>query len=333
LPPETDAIIEEVLSREPPELITGETGFANSSGREIWYESISPEGAAKGVVLLLMGSGGDGLGWPARFVSSFVNAGYQTIRYDHRGTGMSDGVKDWDRRNPYTLTDMAGDAIAVLDANGVQAAHLIGLSMGGMIAQEVAAQAPDRVASLTLLMTSGYVGDPELPGLSTRHFLRSVVKALPLLRYRLLGGERNLIKERIAKQVTAMGYAGLDIRQIAEAVLYDLRRRRGINLRGVIQHVAAVSLSGSRYEKLKALNLGALVIHGTADPIFPIAHGKKLVATIPAAEGLWLDGVGHGIPVPDMDALESHILAYLERTRAREATVFQGPAGRSTGAG
>lgn len=143
---------------------------------------------------------------------------------------------------------MAGDAVVVLDALEIQKVHCAGLSMGGIIAQEIAIHHPDRVASLTLMMTSGYVGDPELPELTSRYFLDYIVKGLPLLKYRLLGGEKNLIKERIAKQLLVVGDDGLDIKEIAEVVLYDLRKRRGINLQAAFQHQAAVSISGSRYE-------------------------------------------------------------------------------------
>jgi pimeloyl-ACP methyl ester carboxylesterase len=302
LPPDTDAIIDEVISSELPEIIGGETGFASSGGLSIWYERISLEGSPKGVVLLLLGMGGDALFWPPKFVRGFLEAGYQVIRYDHRGTGMSDWVESWDRRNPYAVADMAGDVVAVLDALRVERAHLVGLSMGGMVAQEVAIQQPARVASLTLMMTSGFVGDPDLPGLSTRYLLGSALKGLPILKYRLLGGEKNLIKEHIAKHV----------RERAVVVLYGLRQRRGINLRGARQHLMAVTISGSRYEKLKTLHVPTLIIHGTADQMMPVEHGQKLAATIPNAKALWLEGLGHVFPVPDLAKLIKNITHHLE---------------------
>lgn len=312
LPPETDAIIDDVLNSELPEVVVGETGFASSAGLNIWYESISPQGLPRGTVLLLMGSGGDALIWPPGFVRAFVDAGYQVVRYDQRGTGASDWVEDWDRQNPYSVADMAGDVVAVLDALGIERAHLVGLSMGGMIAQEVAIGYPDRVASLTLMMTSGYVGDPDLPqGPTTRYLLSSLVKGVPLLKYRLIGGEKNLVKERIAKQVSMIGYEGLDIRETAEVVLYDLRNRRGINTRGAFQHMTAVAVSGSRYEGLRRIDVPTLVIHGTTDQFIPVEHGRKLVEIIPEAKGLWLEGVGHVFPVPDMDALLENILSHI----------------------
>ena len=319
LPPGTDAIIDDVLRGELPELITGQTGYVQSDGRDIWYECLPPAGPDRGTVLLLVGLGGDGFNWPPAFLRAFVEGGYRTIRYDHRGTGMSDWVKEWDRRNPYSLRDMAGDAVAVLDVLGIESAHLVGLSMGGMITQEIAIHYPDHVASLTLMMTSGHVADPELPGPSSRFFINNVAAGLPLLKYRLMGGERNLIKERIAKMVAALGEPEVDVRETAELVLYDLRRRRGINTRALFQHWTAINLSGSRYEGLKGVTAPTLVIHGTADQLLPVEHGQKLAATIPNARGVWLQNVGHVFPPPDAEMVFGTILTHLETVTPRPA--------------
>jgi pimeloyl-ACP methyl ester carboxylesterase len=309
LPSETDAIIDEVLNRELPEQIVGEAGFASSAGLNIWYEGILPKGTPKGTVLLIMSNGGDGFFWPPSFMQAFVAAGYQLIRYDHRGTGMSDWVEEWDRQNPYSLVDMAGDAVTVLDALEVQEAHLVGVSLGGMVAQEVAINHPDRVASLTLIMASGDVGDPDLPSLSTRYLLESILKKLPLLKYRILGGEKNLIKERVAGYISLLDDDGLDIQEIAEVILYDRRNRRGMNARAAFQHIMAVIGSGSRYEKLRALDMPTLVIHGKDDQLLPIEHGEKLVDIIPNAKGLWVDDMGHVFPLPK--ALTKDILSHI----------------------
>jgi pimeloyl-ACP methyl ester carboxylesterase len=231
---------------------------------------------------------------------------------------MSDWLENWDRSNPYSLADMAGDVVAVLDALQVERAHLVGLSMGGMVAQEVAIQQPSRAASLTLMMTSGFVGDPDLPGLSTRYLLGSALKGLPILKYRLLGGEKNLIKEHIAKHVAALGYDELDVRERAVVVLYGLRQRRGINLRGARQHLTAVTISGSRYEKLKTLHVPTLVVHGTADQMMPVEHGQKLAATIPNAKALWLEGLGHVFPMPDLAKLIKNITDHFEAAEQEE---------------
>jgi pimeloyl-ACP methyl ester carboxylesterase len=316
LPAETDAILDAVLARDLPELVTGESGFAAAREALIWYERIRPQSPAKGAILLLMGMGGDALMWPPRFVRAMAEAGYEVVRYDHRDTGLSSRVDRWDRKAPYTVADMAGDAVAVLDALGIKQAHLIGLSLGGMVAQEVAIQQPQRVTSLALLMTSGYIGDPELPGPTSRYFLGALLRSLPLLKYRLAGGERNLIKEAIAKAMVAYGAERVDIEELAERVLYNLRKRGGVNLRAALRHQAAISHAGSRYEGLQRVDVPALVVHGTADELIPVEHAQKLAATLPEARALWLDGVGHGFP-PDEERLLEHLLAHLDRAAAR----------------
>jgi pimeloyl-ACP methyl ester carboxylesterase len=315
LPPETDEIIDGVSQSELPEFVTGSTGYASSDGLRIWYESIPPQGPPKGTILLIMSNAGDALEWPPKFVRAFVDSGYRVVRYDHRGTGMSDWVEDWDRKKPYSIADMAGDAAAVLDSLKIEQAHVIGLSLGGMVAQELAINHPGRVASLTLMATSGYIGDPDLPNLSSRYFLTSLVKGLPLLKYRIAGGEKNLIKERIAKTIVFLGYEGLDIKEIAELVIYDLRKRRGLNLKAVFQHQVAVTNSGSRYARLKSVDAPTLVIHGTADQLIPVEHGKKLVDLIPNAQGLWLKNVGHAFLFQKMGVVNGRILAHMEEAR------------------
>ena len=312
LPAETDAIIDEVLNNELPELFAGKTGVATSDGLDIWYESISPEKQSKGTVLLNIGMGASALDWPKKFVREFVDAGYQVIRYDQRGTGMSDWVVDWDSENPYSLADMAEDAVAVLDALEINEAHIVGLSMGGMIAQEIAINHPDRVTTLTLMLTTGYAIDPELPGLSSSYFISSMVQAVPLLKYRIVGGEKNLIMGRIAKTIGGLGYEELDIKEIAETVLYDLRKRKGFNMKGVFQHKKAVEITPSRYDKLKMIDIPTLVIHGTDDQFMPIEHGMKLVEIIPKAKGLWIDGMGHIFPFPNMSEIMNNILLHFD---------------------
>ena len=325
LPANTDSILDRVLGADLPEVVSGKTGFASAGQLKIWYESISPEGPLKGTVLLISALGGHALEWSPTIVRSIVQAGYQVIRYDQRGTGLSDWIPGWNRKDPYSITDMAGDVLAILDLLEVQKTHIVGLSMGGMIAQEVAIQHPERVASLVLLMTSGFIGDPDLPGPGPRFFLTSIVNGVLLLKYHVMGGEKNLIRERILKQISAGGLEGLDIQEMAEVFLYDLRKRRGTNIRAIFQHQTAVLISGSRYEKLKTLTMPTLVIHGTADPLIPVEHGKKLVEAIPNARGLWLEGVGHVFPVPDMDLLMKSIVSHLEDHQFPSASPTDNP--------
>jgi pimeloyl-ACP methyl ester carboxylesterase len=259
-----------------------------------------------------MGISNDALGWPQKFINAFVDSGYQVICYDHRGTGLSDWVKKWNSKNPYSLADMADDGIAVMDALGIEKAHIIGISMGGMIAQELAINHTDRVVSLTSMMSSGYIEDPELPKISS-HIALELIKTA--LKYGIIGGEKNMIKLHLASRIILMGNATYDLnaKEIAEQVLYNTRKRNGYNSNVSQQHQAAVRLSGSRYEKLKMLNIPTLVIHGTSDPFIPIEHGMKCASVIPNACSLWLQGMGHDIPENLTDTIVVKIIANFKR--------------------
>lgn len=300
---ETLRIIDETLNEELPELIKGKTGFVLSNNVKIWYELISPTTPAKGVVCLLMSNAADGLMWPPSFINRFTSAGFEVLRFDYRGTGQSDWIPNWSNENAYSLSDMATDVKSILDALDISRVHLFGFSLGGMIAQEVAINYPDKVLSLTLLMTTGDATDSSMKVFSLKPFIRSFINSIPIMKYRIMGGERNLIIERILKMKLVLDDNSFDVKETAQQVLYDLRKRKGINIKAVFQHFRAVAISGSRYDKLKSLKLPALIIHGTNDEMFPLEHGKKLVELIPNAKFIWLDGVGHMFPIPNMDAV------------------------------
>jgi len=312
MPPDTGSLITKVLESPLPELVKGKKGFAKSHGLNIWYESITPERPAKGVVLLIMGISNDALGWPRQFIAALVDSGYQVIRYDHRGTGESDWVKDWNSKHPYALADMADDGVAVLNSLGIQKANVVGISMGGMIAQELAINHPERVATLNSIMSSGYIEDPALPPISSAVAWNLVKVAL---KYGIIGTDRNMIKMHIASRIILRGKANyqLDTKELAEQVLYDIRKRKGYNSDVSRQHQAAVFLSGSRYDQLKQLSMPTLVVHGTEDPFIPIAHGKKCAAIIPKADSLWVENMGHDLPGYLTGTLTKALIANFQR--------------------
>jgi pimeloyl-ACP methyl ester carboxylesterase len=132
-------IIDETLNEELPELVRGKTGFAVSNNVRIWYELIPPTTTSiKGTICLLMSNAADALMWPPSFINQFTSAGFQVIRLDYRGTGLSDWMSNWNKNNAYSLFDMAKDVIAVIDTLHISRVHLFGFSLGGMIAQEMA---------------------------------------------------------------------------------------------------------------------------------------------------------------------------------------------------
>jgi len=295
LPDSTDQIITETIKNPLPELVTGKTGYANSDEIKIWYEVISPKVESKGVVLLIMGISNDALGWPPKFINSFVDEGYQVIRYDHRGTGLSDWLEDYDSAKAYSLSDMASDAISVLDTLKIERANIIGVSMGGMIAQQLAINHPQRVHSLTSIMSSGNIMDQKVPPISTQVAYDLIKVAI---KYSIFSSEKNMIKLHLSSRMILMGEAShsLNVRELSEQVLYNIRKRNGYNPKVSKQHQEAVSKSGSRYDKLKVLNIPTLIIHGKDDPFIPIEHGEKCVNSVPNADSLWIDNMGHDIP-------------------------------------
>jgi pimeloyl-ACP methyl ester carboxylesterase len=312
LPPGTDRTIARIRSGSVTGVVTGESGYAQSGEVRIWYESIAPLDAEKGVVLLNIALGASSLYWPPTFLRALSAAGYRVVRYDQRGTGASSRMPDWTRQHPYSLVDMASDAIAVLDKLRIARAHMLGLSLGGFIAQEIAIGYPERVQSLTLLSTSADPTDASMPGPRTWPLIKSAIAGLPLLRYRLLGGETNLVRELLAGLVAQGGDDPVDVEEWTRIVLYDHRERGGFNLRALRQHQVAVAVTRSRYSLLGTITAPTLVIHGADDTFLPIEHGRRLAAAIPSASGMWLEDAGHPFPYPDMRAVTSAITDHLD---------------------
>ncbi len=261
-----------------------------------------------------MGISNDALGWPRSFLNGFVKSGYRVIRYDHRGTGLSDWVEDWSSENPYSLTDMAADGIAVMDAVGIEKAHILGISMGGMISQELAIHYPERVTTLTSVMSSCRIEDPNIPPISSEVAWELIKVSL---KYGLIGGEKNIVKLHLASRIILMDDTShdLDIKGIAQRVLYNLRNRNGYNSAASRQHQAAVRQSDSRYGPLRELKAPTLIIHGTSDPFIPIEHGKKCTEMIPNADTLWIEGMGHDIPDRFVETVVKNIITFFAVAR------------------
>jgi pimeloyl-ACP methyl ester carboxylesterase len=313
IPIELQMVIDDVVSAEVPEVVLGSSGFATAGTIRLWYEDLTPPVPDVGTVLLLIGAGADALMWPRPFVDRLLGGGYRVVRYDQRETGLSDRIAGWQRNDPYTVRDLAEDAVAVLDHLEIDRAHIIGLSLGGMVAQEIAIRHPVRVASLVLMSTSPGVTDESLPSLSTRYVVGSAWAALPLLRYTIAGGEANLVAAVVAKMLTAgLRPRADEVRDLSQHVIYNLRKRRGINLIAAYHHQVAAAAAPPRSVELAQLRVPTLVVHGDADPILPVEHGRRLASTIPGARGIWLEGVGHAFPYPDWEDVTDSIVDHLQ---------------------
>lgn len=311
IPAETDQVIDEVLAENNlPKFVAGKTGLAKSGDINIWYESMMPEGTPKGTILLVMGYGTTILGWPAHFYQPLVDAGYHVVRYDNRGLGMSDWMKKWDKKNPYTLEDMAKDGMAVLDALDVEKAHIIGVSMGGMIAQRMAISHAERVLTLTSIMSSGYMGDPSLPPVA-KSFQHNLVRMT--LKYLIRSNSRKAAKFSVGIRMALRGDGPYEVnlKDAVQKALYERHKRRGSNPKVRDQHGAAIAASGSRLQELKHLDLPILVVHGKSDPLVIFPHGEKSASMMPNAKTLWIEGMGHDMPEIYMEEIHEAILKNL----------------------
>lgn len=299
------------------DILRGSCGIAKHDGVEIWYETFTPRNHPKGAVLLVMGIGSDALVWPDAFILPFIDAGYLTIRFDHRGLGLSDRMADWRYTQAYTFDEMAGDGMAIIAALGLEKVHLVGVSMGGMIAQTMAIKYPCRVRSLTSIMSTGFYKDSELPSVSLK-FLLGVMRIA--LRYGLRRTEENIINMQIAGRTLLRGasLAESEVEEMVAKTFYKLRKRNGYNVKAGLQHYVAMVRSGSRLDALKQLSTPALVIHGKADPLVPLEHGLKCARIIPDAEALWIDGLGHDLPDAASNLMTRRIVAWFQHLEMKD---------------
>ena len=309
LPEDTLKTIEKVMDEPLPELVKGETGFAVSGNWKVWYERISPNGSPKGTILLVMGAANDALAWPQRFISAFTDAGYQVVRYDHRGTGLTVKLKG---KKSYTLKDMALDPVAILDSLNIQKAHFVGASMGGMVSQLVAINHPERTASLTSIMSSANLFDTVLPTPSPK-ILPKMISAV--IKHGIFSGKKGKVKLQLVHKKILMGEAtgDISIRPIAQSALYTIEKHNGYHFSAGRLHQKAIEGAESRYNALSKIKIPVLVVHGKQDPVIPIAHGKKMAGIIPNSDSLWLDNMGHDLPDALIDSLCGRIMENFSR--------------------
>jgi len=295
-------------------------GEAAINGIKLTYEDKGPRDAP--AILLVMGLGGQLTLWPDEFVDALVAHGFRTIRYDNRDVGLSTRfesagvpnlkwmfVKSMLRlpvRPAYTLADMAADGIALLDHLGIAKAHVVGASMGGMISQHIAARYPDRVLSLTSIMST--TGNPRLP--------RAQKEAMAVLANRPMSGDpEDMIaySVRAARVIGSPGYPAAEER-LQRRVRHDFER--GWYPQGVARQMAAIVADGDRRAMLKTIVAPTLVIHGEADPLVPIAGGKDTAVSIPGARLMTIPGMGHDLPLALVDTLADAVAGHARELAA-----------------
>jgi pimeloyl-ACP methyl ester carboxylesterase len=252
-------------------------------------------------ILLIMGIGASMLWWEEDFCWMLAGAGRFVIRYDHRDTGRS--VTYEPGRPEYTGADLTADAVGVLDGFGIPAAHLVGVSAGGGIAQEVALDSADRVLSLILISTSPATpSDHDLPP-PTPEFGRFVATA------EVDRSNPDSVIEYLVdySRILAGGERAFDETRVRELVRRDIERARDF---AAVQNHNLMSHGEGSPKPLSSITSPTLVIHGTADPMFPIEHGEALAEEIPGARLLRLEGAGHGVDRADWEVVVEAILEH-----------------------
>ena len=290
------------------------------TGIDIAWEEFPGKGPP---VLLIMGLGAQMLWWPDPFCEQLASRGFRVFRFDNRDVGLSTRLRhltppSWTglakaaflgRRidAPYTLDDMALDTLGLLDHLGLARVHVVGASMGGMIAQVLCLLHPERIHSLTSIMST--TGDPRV----SRPTKRAMLAIL-----RRPGADRASAVESSVRVWAAIGSRTLPqdvdgIRRIAGRS-FD----RGPSGVGFLRQLGAIYASGDRTRRLATLKTPTLVIHGTQDPLMPVAAGRATAQAIPDAKLLILPEMGHDLPTPYWPRMQDAIAAHM-RSSHREA--------------
>ena len=288
----------------------------------IEYESLGDP--SHPAIVLIMGLGMQLMAWPDTFCQQLVARGYRVLRFDNRDCGLSGRAPGKKRANlllamaasalglpvrtPYTLDDMAGDAIGLMDRLGIAQAHIVGASMGGMIAQVLAAKFPQRVLSLTSIMSSsGYrkVSKPTKPA-------RKVLLSRPT--------DPKDPESVIEYMVEMFGVIGSPAYPSSKD---ELRSRIGRSVRrayepaGTARQLLAIIASGDRRKLLRTIAAPTLVIHGADDPLVPLAAGRDTAQNIPGASLMVIDGMGHDFPEGLMPRLAQAIADHCDRSEPK----------------
>jgi len=286
--------------------------FVTTKGLELCFQTFG--NPTDETVLLVMGLGGPMTWWDEEFCILLASKGFHVVRYDNRDTGKSSKVAHRIRRGdvvraflgrpvdaPYTLSTMADDAVAILDELGVEGAHVCGVSMGGMIAQTLAIEHPERVRSLVSIMSTT----------GARHVGYQDSKLFPALLARRQGRDGYVTaSSAFWKKIQSPAYPGDPIRTRDRAEeTFD----RGFSAGGVMRQMVAVLASPNRTKALRSLQVPTTVIHGLNDRMVHVSGGRATARAIPRSELVLMPGMGHDIP----PALFEQFAAIIRRTAAR----------------
>ncbi|MGQ0708608.1 MAG: alpha/beta fold hydrolase [Rhodoferax sp.] len=282
---------------------------------------INPQDAdlhARPVVVLVMGLGMQLIAWPQALVDELVDAGFRVLRFDNRDAGLSTHLHHlkpphlgWTAlkhrlgfriQPPYALADMAQDVLALMDALDIKRAHLVGASMGGMIAQRVALAAPQRVQSLASLMSSS--GARKLPPPQPQ--------VLRLMMRRPAGATLEAQVEHTVRIFQAIGSPAYPTPEDELRTRVRAALERAHNPAGVARQMVAVVADHQRAESLARVRCPTLVVHGQDDPLVPLACGEDTAQRIPGAQLVRIPGMGHDLPPAVVDQVLAALVPHLQ---------------------
>lgn len=296
-------------------MVLSDERLASVGEVELAYQTIGERSDPP--MLLVMGLASQMIGWPDAFCELLADRGFFVIRFDNRDCGRStvldgagtpstgDALDGGSAAVPYTLSGMAGDAAGLLDALEVSAAHVVGVSMGGMIAQTLAIEQPERVLSLASIMST--TGDPSV-GQATPAAQAVLFRRPPL-------DDREAFAEEIVNVRAVIGSQGLERDEEWSCEVARKAFDRGIHPDGTLRQIAAILASGDRSDALRALDVPTVVIHGRDDPLIGVSGGEATAAAIPDAELVLIDGMGHDLPPAVWERIVEAIAANAARAR------------------
>jgi len=251
-------------------------------------------------VLLVMGAGASMDCWEDDFCARLAAGGRYVVRYDHRDTGRSTSYPPGEPG--YTGDDLVADPVALLDELGLDTAHVVGMSMGGAIAQVMALDHGEHVASLTLIATSPSGADDDLPPMTDAG--RAAFEAMEEPDW----SDRTATIDYLTELSRALASRAHPFDEDAVRAIYARVVDHTTNMESSMKNHHAAAGSDRWRERLGGLDVPTLVIHGADDPIFPVGHGEALAREVPGAELLVLEGAGHELPRRDWDVVVPAIL-------------------------
>jgi pimeloyl-ACP methyl ester carboxylesterase len=298
--------VDSILSDARMAIVNVMTVTAN--GIEIAVESFGEVDAPP--ILLVMGLGSQMLHWPAPFCTDLAARGYRVVRFDNRDMGQSQRLDALAapgpvsvalrRRHPsYRLEDLAGDTIGVIDALGLRDVHLVGASMGSFVSQLVAIRAADRLASLTLMMTS--TGSRRV-GQAKASVIREILRRRPAT-------DRTEAIEQSVSMLRLIGSTGYPFDEDGVRELAGAAFDRGYSPAGQRRQLGAVIAQTDRTAGLRAIRIPTLVIHGLSDPLVAYSGGLAVARAVPSARFVGFSGMGHDLPKPLWDDFIDQIVA------------------------